>query len=232
MIFVGQSRRVSRLPERCRKTERESPSGLGRHLDPAGLASVPRGPRPFRRLVNSFEMACCTSSVIGEDRTSSCLSGPCCTNWQVGKVESSGHGDRSYCPIPLRLAQMPGLRRADSNLQLKNSSKVRFRAEGPLSPAIAFGDAQQPNRSLTYSLCAAMVNLDGMIVVASGTTPVVARWSGLLRKSGIQYAVTQSLDEEGVRQPSHSEIWVEEEDVEKARDVLINSGKGATSMLW
>jgi hypothetical protein len=77
-----------------------------------------------------------------------------------------------------------------------------------------------------------MANLDGMIVVASGTTPVVARWSGLLRKSGIQFAVTQSLDEEGIRQRSHSEIWVEEEDVEKARDVLINSGKGATSMLW
>jgi hypothetical protein len=77
-----------------------------------------------------------------------------------------------------------------------------------------------------------MAVLDGMIVVASGSTPVVARWSGLLRKSGIQFAVTQSLDEESVSQPSHSEIWVEEEDTDKARAVLINSGKGDNSMLW
>jgi hypothetical protein len=75
-------------------------------------------------------------------------------------------------------------------------------------------------------------NIDGMIVVASGSPPVVARWCGSLRKATIQFAVAQSLDEAGVRQPNHLEIWVEDDDSEKARAVLIHSGKGDKSLLW
>jgi hypothetical protein len=74
-------------------------------------------------------------------------------------------------------------------------------------------------------------HIDGMVVVASGTTAVVARWSGVLRKAMIEFAVTHSLDEEGVGQPGHLEIWVEDDETDTARSALIESD-GPREFLW
>jgi hypothetical protein len=74
-------------------------------------------------------------------------------------------------------------------------------------------------------------NLDGMVMVASGIPAVVTRWSGVLRKAGIQYAVTQSVNNKGVGHRTDLEIWVEDDDAKKARAVLIKAEQGDKSLL-
>jgi hypothetical protein len=74
-------------------------------------------------------------------------------------------------------------------------------------------------------------NLDGMVMVASGIPSMVTRWSGVLRKAGIQYAVTQSVNDQGVGHQTDLEIWVEHDDAAKARAVLIKAERGDKSLL-
>ena len=75
-------------------------------------------------------------------------------------------------------------------------------------------------------------NIDGMVVVASGTSEQITRWSVALRKRKIQFAVTSSVHEDGVPQPNYLEIWVEQDDADKARTVLIQAERGQAQMLW
>jgi hypothetical protein len=75
-------------------------------------------------------------------------------------------------------------------------------------------------------------NIAGMVVVASGSSAMVAQWSGLLRKAAIEFEVSKSLGAEEVGHANHLEIWVENDDVEEARSLLTNSGNGNKSLLW
>ena len=75
-------------------------------------------------------------------------------------------------------------------------------------------------------------NIDGMVMVASGNSEMVTRWSTALRKRKIQFAVTSSVHEDGVPKPNYLEIWVEQEDADKARTVLIQAERGQVQLLW
>jgi hypothetical protein len=63
-------------------------------------------------------------------------------------------------------------------------------------------------------------NLDGMVVVAAGKSSSVKRWAEALRKAAIQYAVAHRHYDDPSAPTDHAEIWVESDDVEKARTVI------------
>lgn len=66
-------------------------------------------------------------------------------------------------------------------------------------------------------------DIAGMALVASGTPAQVKRWTGLLRKASIQFAVIQCGCDDGSTPFDHSEVWVERADVDKARSALRNT---------
>ena len=55
---------------------------------------------------------------------------------------------------------------------------------------------------------------------------MVTRWSGVLRKCAIPFAVTHSVDDDGIEQQDQLEIWVEKEDSKKARAAIIEAERG------
>jgi len=67
--------------------------------------------------------------------------------------------------------------------------------------------------------------LEGMALIASGIPALVTRWSLVLRKAAIPFALTQSV-KNGSLLPDQLEIWVEEDDVEKARAAIIAAENG------
>lgn len=64
------------------------------------------------------------------------------------------------------------------------------------------------------------VRLDGMVVVASGASPAILRWSDALRTACISFAVVRCHYDAESAPLDHSEIWVEKADVEKARAIF------------
>jgi hypothetical protein len=72
------------------------------------------------------------------------------------------------------------------------------------------------------------IKLDGMVAVASGATAAVKRWVKALRKAKIQFAVAKCY----FNRTDHAEVWVEKDDVEKARSVVRNGSEEDKSLIW
>ena len=62
--------------------------------------------------------------------------------------------------------------------------------------------------------------IDGMVAIAEGSSPNVKRWSEKLRKASIQYAITHDHYDDPSVPLGHAELWVEEDDADKARAAI------------
>jgi hypothetical protein len=73
--------------------------------------------------------------------------------------------------------------------------------------------------------------IDDLVAIAAGTKARVAGWSKLLRAESIQYVIATSccVDED---EPDHAELWVHNDDAEKAKKVLRASSRGGGQCLW
>ena len=71
--------------------------------------------------------------------------------------------------------------------------------------------------------------INGMRIAASGHPEQVNHLSKALRGARIPFAVARPHVEES---EEYSELWVEEEDIAKARTVIQNAGAGVSLMLW
>jgi hypothetical protein len=69
-------------------------------------------------------------------------------------------------------------------------------------------------------------NIDGMVMVATGVPALVTRWSTVLRKAGIQFAVARPDEVDDDTSPGYLELWVERDDVEEAKSTIIHAEKG------
>jgi hypothetical protein len=82
------------------------------------------------------------------------------------------------------------------------------------------------------SKCDEAVHLEGMVVVASGASSAVQRWSNLLRTASISFAVARCHYDDESAPIDHAEIWVEQSDVEAARTAIRNGSDQDKSLLW
>lgn len=69
-------------------------------------------------------------------------------------------------------------------------------------------------------------NIDGMVMVATGVPALVTRWSTVLRRAGIQFAVARPDDSDNGDLPGYLELWVERADVEDAKSTIITAENG------
>jgi hypothetical protein len=78
------------------------------------------------------------------------------------------------------------------------------------------------------------MNLDlaAMEVVASGTSTQIKRWCRSLRAASIQFALTSPCRETDTSRPDYTELWVHQEDADKAHSVIRNCSDADSSLLW
>jgi len=67
-----------------------------------------------------------------------------------------------------------------------------------------------------------------MVVVASGSPARVQRWGDSLRAASITFVIEKCESAPF----DHSELWVDEEDVDEARSVIRNAPGSDEVLLW
>lgn len=69
--------------------------------------------------------------------------------------------------------------------------------------------------------------IDGMVMVATGIHPaIVARWSIVLRKAGIEFAATREEPADGIEITSSMDLWVEKRQAGTAKALIIDAESG------
>jgi len=70
------------------------------------------------------------------------------------------------------------------------------------------------------------------VVVASSNRTQVQRWAELLRQDRIQFEVRQFNDEHLPTRSKHAELWVDQDQVNRARSIIRRADDADESLLW
>jgi hypothetical protein len=71
-----------------------------------------------------------------------------------------------------------------------------------------------------------------MVAVAAGHSVAVKRWTDALRRAKIPFAVARCLYDDPSAPTNHAEIWVEDDDAEKARAILRTGCEEGKKLIW
>jgi len=69
-------------------------------------------------------------------------------------------------------------------------------------------------------------------VVASGTVARVERWGELLHELEIEFEIRRVCEEKGPVRSRHAELWVDRDNVDRARSIMCRDTKSDASLLW
>jgi hypothetical protein len=71
-----------------------------------------------------------------------------------------------------------------------------------------------------------------MVIVASGTSDQVLRWSAILGRAAIVFSVVQPCSDDSLTNSDHWELWVAREDAERGRTAIGATDHIEQSLLW
>jgi hypothetical protein len=71
-----------------------------------------------------------------------------------------------------------------------------------------------------------------IVAIAAGTAVRVAGWCAILRAQSVHYVTASSCAVPEEDAPDHVELWVHEEDVERARTLLRDASREDGPSFW